>query len=74
VSAEATELVHHGQPSAQEILGQQQPNVGVTLSYSINSFVFIFSGLKITGHGNPNSNLESHCTYHHHHHPFHHLV
>jgi hypothetical protein len=33
------------------------------LSYSfIFRHQFFFSGLEITGHGNPDNNLESHCT------------
>jgi hypothetical protein len=34
----------------------------VTLSYSVSSFYFIPSGLKIISHGNPDNNLESPCS------------
>jgi hypothetical protein len=32
-------------------------------SYSLSSFYFVVSGLKIIGHRNADSNLESHCIY-----------
>jgi hypothetical protein len=52
---EATELVHHSLPSAQENAGQE-------ILIFHKQIYFVVSGLKITGHGNSDNNLESYCT------------
>jgi hypothetical protein len=55
VSVEVTEVVPHAQPSAQENAYQE-------ILIFRKQFHFVVSGLKIIGQGNPDNNLESHCT------------